>query len=79
MNYLRLYLLIIFLSWPALCTPTLTVVTELSPPNQTLINNQVTGESTELVKAIFAKANLNAKNIFIGLVKWQPTKWALLS
>lgn len=67
MNYLRLYLLILFFSWPALSKPTLTVVTELSPPNQTLINNQVAGESTELVKAIFAKANLNAN---IELYPW---------
>lgn len=67
MNYLRLYLLILFFSWPALSKPTLTVVTELSPPNQTLLNNQVAGESTELVKAIFAKANLNAN---IELYPW---------
>lgn len=67
MNYLRIYILTFFFSWPALCKPTLTVVTELSPPNQILINNQVAGKSTELVRAIFAKANLNAN---IELYPW---------
>ena len=67
MKFLRVYILILFFSWPALCEPTLTVVTELSPPNQTLINNQVSGESTELVKAIFAKANINPN---IELYPW---------
>ena len=67
MNYFRIYILTFFLSWPALCKPTLTVVTELSPPDQTLINNQVAGKSTELVRAIFAKANLNAN---IELYPW---------
>ena len=67
MNRFQLFILIFFLSWPAFSTPTLTVVTELTPPNQTLINNQVTGDSTELVKAIFAKANLQAN---IELYPW---------
>ncbi|MCF7500224.1 transporter substrate-binding domain-containing protein [Pseudoalteromonas sp. L1] len=55
------------ISWPAHSEPTLTVVTELSPPNQTLINNQVAGDSTQLVKSIFAKANLTAN---IELYPW---------
>ncbi|WP_404343409.1 substrate-binding periplasmic protein [Pseudoalteromonas mariniglutinosa] len=64
------YFVIVFV----LCTPfsastmvPINVVTELSPPNQTLINNQVAGHSTELVKAIFKQANLTAN---IALYPW---------
>ncbi|TMP26816.1 amino acid ABC transporter substrate-binding protein [Pseudoalteromonas rubra] len=46
-------LLISFHSWAKF-----TVVTELSPPNQTWVNDQVAGISTELVKAILDTAEL---------------------
>lgn len=59
--------LFLCMSWSVFAAPSLTVVTELSPPNQTLINNQVTGVSTELVKAIFDKADLQAN---IELYPW---------
>ncbi|RJE73396.1 amino acid ABC transporter substrate-binding protein [Pseudoalteromonas sp. MSK9-3] len=39
----------------------LRVVTELSPPNQMLENNQVTGTSTEVVKQILKYAQLDAQ------------------
>ncbi|ALU46017.1 substrate-binding periplasmic protein [Pseudoalteromonas rubra] len=38
-----------------------TVVTELSPPNQTWVNDQVAGVSTELVKAILNTAALEGE------------------
>ncbi|NOU50542.1 transporter substrate-binding domain-containing protein [Pseudoalteromonas sp. JBTF-M23] len=40
--------------------PPLTVVTELSPPNQTFNNGEVGGTSTELVKQILQRAHLKA-------------------
>ncbi|OHU93727.1 amino acid ABC transporter substrate-binding protein [Pseudoalteromonas byunsanensis] len=40
--------------------PNLTIVTELSPPNQTYDNGVVGGTSTELVKQIVEQAHLNA-------------------
>ncbi len=43
------------------------VVTELSPPNQVLLNNQVTGYSTELVNMIILEAKLNAP---ISMYPW---------
>tara|TARA_R110002051_G_C8355556_1_gene440910 strand:- start:10 stop:195 length:186 start_codon:yes stop_codon:yes gene_type:complete len=43
------------------------VVTELSPPNQVLLNNQVTGYSTELVNMIILEAKLNAP---INMYPW---------
>lgn len=49
------------------CAVELTIVTELSPPNQTLINNQVVGTSTEIVNAIVDKANIDAD---ITLYPW---------
>ncbi|MCF6437729.1 transporter substrate-binding domain-containing protein [Pseudoalteromonas sp. MMG022] len=57
------------LLWSGLCLssdciaatlPHLTVVTELSPPNQTYDNGVVGGTSTELVKQIVSKASLDA-------------------
>jgi len=36
----------------------LQVLTELSPPNQTMVNNEVSGSSTELVRMILSKSNL---------------------
>jgi polar amino acid transport system substrate-binding protein len=41
-------------------TPPLKVVTELSPPEQTLINGEVAGVATDKVKVILQKANLRA-------------------
>ncbi|WP_232056583.1 substrate-binding periplasmic protein [Pseudoalteromonas sp. A25] len=41
--------------------PTLTIVTELSPPNQTFNNGKVEGTSTELVKLILQRAHLQAE------------------
>ena len=60
MKYSLFLFTLLCISWSAHSEPALTVVTELSPPNQTLINNQVSGDSTQLVKAIFAKAELTA-------------------
>lgn len=65
MRLLINFLLII--SVHGVAQPNLTVVTELSPPNQTLINNQVTGYSTELVKMIISEAQLNAS---ISMYPW---------
>ena len=65
MRLLINFLLII--SVHGVAQPNLTVVTELSPPNQMLINNQVTGYSTELVKMIISEAQLNAS---ISMYPW---------
>ncbi|WP_125784007.1 substrate-binding periplasmic protein [Pseudoalteromonas rubra] len=43
------------------CWAKFTVVTELSPPNQTWLNDQVAGISTELVKAILDTAALEGE------------------
>ncbi|MCG7537217.1 transporter substrate-binding domain-containing protein [Pseudoalteromonas sp. OOF1S-7] len=43
------------------CWAKLTIVTELSPPNQTWLNDQVAGVSTELVKAILDTAALEGE------------------
>ena len=45
----------------------LEIVTELSPPNQTIINNQVAGTSTAIVNAIVNEANIIAN---INLYPW---------
>ncbi|MBE0370592.1 substrate-binding periplasmic protein [Pseudoalteromonas aurantia] len=42
-------------------TVSVEVVTELSPPNQLLQNDQVAGTSTELVKKILTHAQINAR------------------
>ncbi|CCQ09240.1 hypothetical protein PALB_770 [Pseudoalteromonas luteoviolacea B = ATCC 29581] len=43
------------------------MLTELSPPYQITLNNQITGSSTELVKAILTKAQINHE---IAMVPW---------
>ena len=45
----------------------LRVVTELSPPHQTLVNGEVSGISTELVRAVLAEAGVSAQ---IELYPW---------
>ena len=57
MRKLLLVLLFVFFSSYANTDPLL-VVTELSPPDQILVNGEVAGKGTELIRAIFAKANL---------------------
>lgn len=52
-------MLILFAPFCYAHTP-LKVVTELSPPNQTRINNEVMGYSTEIVRLILAAANIDA-------------------
>ncbi|MFY8325203.1 substrate-binding periplasmic protein [Pseudoalteromonas sp. ZZD1] len=53
--------LLLFLFMPfCLAQLPVKVVTELSPPNQTRINDDVTGYSTDIVKLILNKANINA-------------------
>ena len=65
---MRLFIiLLLFISIHCVAQPNLTVVTELSPPNQMLLNNQVTGSSTELVKMIISEAQLNAP---ISMYPW---------
>ncbi|MBE0459283.1 MAG: substrate-binding periplasmic protein [Pseudoalteromonas prydzensis] len=54
------YLLLLFFIPVSLAHPPVKVVTELSPPNQTRINDSVTGYSTDIVKLILNKANINA-------------------
>lgn len=51
----------------ALQSSNVTVVTELSPPHQTLVDDQVEGYSTQLVKAILQQANIEAT---IGIYPW---------
>ncbi|CAM3834520.1 MULTISPECIES: substrate-binding periplasmic protein [Pseudoalteromonas] len=65
MRLLISFLLII--SVHSVAQPNLTVVTELSPPNQMLLNNQVTGHSTQLVKMILSQAQLDAA---ISMYPW---------
>ncbi|MFC3031513.1 substrate-binding periplasmic protein [Pseudoalteromonas fenneropenaei] len=55
-----LALLCSLLTASALATP-LTVVTELSPPSQTMENGEVAGESTALVRMILAEAKLSGE------------------
>ncbi|ENN99374.1 MULTISPECIES: transporter substrate-binding domain-containing protein [Pseudoalteromonas] len=57
MRKLLLVLLFVFFNSYASSDPLL-VVTELSPPDQILVNEKVTGKGTEFIRAIFAKANL---------------------
>ena len=65
---MRLFIIfLLFISIHCVAQPNLTVVTELSPPNQMLLNNQVTGYSTELVKMIISEAQLNAP---ISMYPW---------
>ncbi|HEA16112.1 MAG: substrate-binding periplasmic protein [Pseudoalteromonas prydzensis] len=65
---MRLFInFLLIISVHGVAQPNLTVVTELSPPNQMLINNQVTGYSTELVKMIISEAQLNAS---ISMYPW---------
>lgn len=45
----------------------LRVVTELSPPHQTLVNGEVAGISTDLVRAVLAEADISAQ---IELYPW---------
>ena len=52
-------LLLLCISVHSTANQNLMVVTELSPPNQVLLNNQVTGYSTELVNMIILEAKLN--------------------
>ncbi|MEJ6472891.1 substrate-binding periplasmic protein [Pseudoalteromonas piscicida] len=47
--------------WSPSTKAKLQVVTELSPPNQTIENHQVSGSSTDLVKAILKLAELEAE------------------
>ncbi|KTF16951.1 substrate-binding periplasmic protein [Pseudoalteromonas sp. H105] len=54
------YSLLMLFPLLSLCQPLLQVVTELSPPNQTRINNEVAGHSTDIVKRILAEAELDA-------------------
>lgn len=44
----------------SLCQPQVQVVTELSPPNQTRINDEVAGTSTNIVKMILETATVDA-------------------
>ena len=57
MRKLLLVLLYVFFNSYASSDPLL-VVTELSPPDQILVDGKVTGKGTEFIRAIFAKANL---------------------
>ncbi|MDN3380969.1 MULTISPECIES: transporter substrate-binding domain-containing protein [unclassified Pseudoalteromonas] len=54
------YLLLLLFIPVSLAQPSVKVVTELSPPNQTRINDSVTGYSTDIVKLILNKASINA-------------------
>ncbi|TMN36330.1 transporter substrate-binding domain-containing protein [Pseudoalteromonas sp. S2755] len=56
----RLLLFILLIS-PLPLQAKLQVVTELSPPNQTIENHQVAGSSTDLVKAILKAAELEGQ------------------
>jgi len=55
-----LYFLLVLFPVLSLGQPQIQVVTELSPPNQTRINDEVAGISTEIVKKILAIAALDA-------------------
>ncbi|HSG53624.1 MAG TPA: transporter substrate-binding domain-containing protein [Rheinheimera sp.] len=55
------------LCFSVLALPTLRVVTELSPPHQTINDGVVSGLSTELVLAILQKANITAS---ISMYPW---------
>ena len=60
-------LLLLCISVHSTANQNLMVVTELAPPNQVLLNNQVTGYSTELVNMIILEAKLNAP---INMYPW---------
>ncbi|KDC52672.1 MULTISPECIES: substrate-binding periplasmic protein [Pseudoalteromonas] len=57
MKYIIYFLFFIY-SVHIQATETLLVVTELAPPNQVLVDGEVTGEGTQLIRDIFAEAKL---------------------
>lgn len=59
---LKLFLLVVScLSCSVAANASLRVVTELSPPHQTLVAGEIAGLSTELVRATLAKAGVTAQ------------------
>ncbi len=56
-----LFLLMLLCNWPIQADDIrLRVVTELSPPHQVIVQGEVAGLSTELVRAILAEADISA-------------------
>ena len=55
---------------PLFAQESLRVVTELSPPHQTLVNGEVAGLSTQLVREIMREAGIEAK---IEIYPWART------
>lgn len=61
------FLLLMMFSAFSFSDPPIMVVTELSPPNQTRINDQVAGYSTNIVKQVLESANIKAS---ISIYPW---------
>ncbi len=68
-NMLKKSILLLSLCWmnSVFALPTLSVVTEVSPPHQTLIDGEVAGISTELVRLILDDAGFEAN---INVYPW---------